>query len=860
MTSPTGSAATASDVVAELAGARTDLVEHGPAPGPAWCEAWTGALDHALTALAGPATARHTLALVAVGGYGRRQQCPGSDVDLLLLHDRIEESDLVTVVREIVYPLWDAGLEVGYAVRDRREAVDAFDDVETATAMLDARRVCGDETLLPVVRAEGLRRLRRRAGHYLTSLGEADRSRRARAGAAAEVLKPDLKSGAGGLRDVQSLRWAAAALVGAPGLDVLVATGHLGADDRRRLVLAERRLLAARVALQLVARGDTLRLDLQDAVAAKLGYTDDGETIAPLQLLSDCYEAARTIDHAHRRAWRLIEADLEWGHRRRSRPAQQRREGFDLLDGILRVPTGADLDQPDLPTRLLTVLVDTGAVLDRASASRLRARAAEDDVPWRWDDEGRRRLLDALWRGRVVLPALAEIDDAGLFTALLPEWGPVRCRAQRNPFHRYALDRHAWHAAAELAEMVRREPWAKDVLDDVDDVEALLLGTLLHDVGKAYGEPHAETGIPVAAAMARRMGAAPATVERIGELVRLHLLLPDRARRRDVSDPALAAEVAEQIGDVGLLASLHLLAAADGRATGPTAWTDWTADLVTSLVHKVRAVLDERSPADIADGARATHAEALELAEGLGATADEVAAHLDLLPERYVSAVSPRAVVRHTLMCRKAPGPTEVRSRVIPGDTGPDGAAGVDELDVVAHDHPGWFATVTGVVALHGGSVMAADAFTRTDGIAVDTFRVQPPEGAGGSWWARVEGDLSEAAAGRLAVRARVLRMAATEARRLARVPDVPTRITIDTDPSGTATVVEVRTLDRVGVLYAIATALAELHLDLVVARVQTIGHEVVDAFYLRDADGQPLDTDHLAELELAVRSALEAF
>jgi [protein-PII] uridylyltransferase len=719
--------------------------------------------------------------------------------------------------------------------------------------------VCGHDGLLPVVRAEGLRRLRRRSDHHLAALAEADRRRRARAGAAAEVVEPDLKSGAGGLRDVQSLRWAAAALVGTPGLDGLVATGHLGADDRRRLVLAERRLLAVRVALHLVARGEVLRLDVQDAVAERLGYGDDGDVIAPLRLLNDLYGAARTIDHTHRRAWRLIEADLDRGRRRRARPPQQRREGLDLVDGVLRVPEESGVEEDDLPMRLLSVLVDTGAVLDRGSASRLRARAAEPATPWTWDAAGRRRLLGALWRGRVALPALAELDDAGLLTALLPEWEPVRCRAQRNPFHRYALDRHAWHAAAELAELVRREPWAKEVLGDVDDTDALMLGALLHDVGKAYGEPHDQTGVPVATAMARRTGAPPTTVERVGQLVRLHLLLPDCARRRDVTDPALAAELAEQIDSVGLLASLHLLAAADGRATGPTAWSDWTASLVSSLADKVRAVLDERHPDEIADGAKATHAEALEIAGELGATPDEVSRHLELLPERYAAAVSPRAVVRHARMCRQAPARTEVRSRVLPGEQDPDGAREVDRLDVVALDHPGWFATVTGVVALHGGSVMAADAFTRADGIAVDTFRVEPPEGAAGSWWARVEGDLSEAAAGRLAVRARVLQAAAGEQRRLARAPEVPTRLSVDTDPSGTATMVEVRTLDRLGVLYAIATALAELHLDLVVARVQTIGHEVVDVFYVRDADGRPLDPDHLTELELAVRSALEA-
>jgi [protein-PII] uridylyltransferase len=847
--------------VIDLAAARARLEQEGPAPGVAWCEAWTDEVDAGLGELAGPVVARARLAVVAIGGYGRRQLCPRSDVDLLLLHDHLGEDDLTAAVRAIVYPLWDAGLKVGYAVRDRREAVDAVEDLETATAMLDARLLVGETRLLPVVRAEALRRLRRRGARFLTGLRDADERRRAGAGAAAEVVEPDLKSGAGGLRDLQSLRWAAAALVGSPGLDPLVASGHLGAEDRPRLVDAERRLLAARVALHLVAGGtETLRLDLQDAVAERLGYVDAEDGIAPLRMLRDLYEAARTIEHAHRRAWRLIDADLAWGTRRRARPAQRRVEGFELADGLLRIPAGADLEAPDLPMRLFSVLVDTGAVLERASAARLRARASAGPVSWSWDQTARRRFVDGLWAGRLALPALAELDDAGMLTAMLPEWRAVRCRPQRNPFHRFALDRHAWHAVAELAELVRREPWAKEALDDVRDPDALLLGVLLHDVGKAHGEPHSETGVPVAAAMARRMGADETTVGTVQQLVRLHLLLPDRARRRDVSDPALAREVAEEIGDTSLLASLHLLAAADGLATGPSAWSSWTASLLGSLVTKVRAVLDDLNPAEVADGAAATHGEARRMARTLGADADDVAAHLDLLPDRYAAALSPRAVVRHTLMCLQPPGPTEVRSRVTPGTQEPGGHEGLDELDVVALDHPGWFALVTGVVALHGGSVVAADAFCRRDGLAVDTFRVRPPEGVTGStWWAGVEGDLSEVAAGRLAVRARVLRMAAAERRRLERLPEVATRISTEVDPSGTSTVVEVRTLDRLGVLYSIATALAELHLDLVVARVETMGFEAVDVFFVRDAEGRPLDDDHLGELTLAIRSAIDA-
>ncbi len=241
-------------------------------------------------------------------------------------------------------------------------------------------------------------------------------------------------------------------------------------------------------------------------------------------------------------------------------------------------------------------------------------------------------FLEVLWRGDVALPALAELDDVGLLTALIPEWAALRGRPQRNPFHRFSLDRHAWHAAAALGDLVRREEWAARALADVDDRDGLLLGALLHDVGKALGEPHSETGVPVARAIAGRLGCGAATVDLVGRLVRLHLVLPDAARKRDVTDPALARDIAATVGDRSTLAALHLLAAADGRATGPTAWTDWTAQLVATLVTKVRAVLDPTPPDHVTDAGDLTIDEALALAPELGADPAAVRAHLRCCP------------------------------------------------------------------------------------------------------------------------------------------------------------------------------------------------------------------------------------
>ncbi|MGH3442766.1 MAG: [protein-PII] uridylyltransferase [Nitriliruptorales bacterium] len=848
------------DVTARLREVGEALTDGGPPPGRGWCHAWSDELDAALADLhAAAVPERGRLALVAVGGYGRRELCPGSDVDLLVLAEGIDDAPLGTVAKGILHPLWDAGLKVGHAVRDLRDAVrQAEADLLTMTATLDARHVAGDADMTRRLRDDLRAAMSRRSARHLRLLAEADGSRRVRHGDAAEALEPHVKEGAGGLRDVQSLRWAGAILLGESGLDPLVAAHYLSAPDRSRLSRAEDLLLAVRVALHLEAgrADDRLTLGRQGAVARRLGVGQGARDRADV-LLHDVLLAARTVDHVHRCAWRLIDADLRAGRRRLRRVADRvLAGGFTESDGVIRLDD-ADLDEPAMPTLLLEALADTGGTLDRRSAATV-VRWLETRAPTGpdWDAANRQRFLGVLWRGTEALGPLAELDDLGLLEALVPEWAPLRARPQRNPLHRYALDRHLLHTATTVGELVRREPWAVETLEEVGDREGLLFGALLHDIGKAHGEPHGETGVPVARAVAERLGAAPGTVDLVERLVRLHLLLPDTATRRDLTDPGLAREVAEAVGDRATLASLHLLSVADGLSTGSGAWSPWKAQLISTLVEKVRAVLDERDPDDLATAAAAGAHEAQEMAGELGVTADVVRRHLALLPPRYAASVTPRAIVRQAAAAEQPLGPTDVRTRIHPGG---DAAGPIDDLDVIARDRPGLFAKVAGVLALHGGSVLSAHAFTREDGVAVDSFTVRRPVDAGGSWWAAVEGDLAEAMAGRLALAARLARKAASVRRPRRAAHEIQTRAEIGEDAAGHATVVEVHTEDGIGVLYRIAGALAELELDVVAAKIDTLGHEVVDVFYVRDAAGLPLDADHADEVRLAVTSALAA-
>jgi len=848
----------------------------GPDPAVKFSRSWADALDAALCALAEPFIATNpTCAVVALGSYARRQLTPFSDVDLLLGHYGVAAETQSAFVQTVIYPLWDAGLQVGYAVHTPKSAVAQADlDVKTATALLETRTIVGDKSFGPSVARATAQRFKAHGRQFVAALLDADAKRRQVSGDSAEALEPDIKNGAGGVRDVQSLRWLAAALVGEARLEALVSAGYLGAPDLPRLLEAERHLTITRTALHLALAAaddapkpqrtpritDVLRLDIQDDVAAVRGVTDTAESLAPHLLLQHTYLATRTINHMYERATPFIAADMRRGLRRRRRPTESLVDGFELLDGVLRLPDTMRLDTPDFPVRLFAALVATGAVLDRRSAATIR-RFTEASVtgvvsPWRFTSDSRAQFIAALSRGRVILRALAELDDVGVVTALMPEWGPLRARPQRNPYHMYALDRHAFYAVAELGELIRNEAWASDVYADVVDRDALWLGTLLHDVGKALGEPHEETGIPLALTLASRFAVSAETKHMIATLVGLHLVLPHTSRTRDIADPALARDIAAQVGDHTTLASLQLLAVADGRATGPTAASIWTQELLTRLVRKVRAVLDDRDPDSTVDGAHNTATVAQQIAPELGCDPAAVREHLAMLPQRYAAAMTPRAIVRHALMARIRPDATEVRTRVTAGTDDPDGFAGMDELDVVALDNPGWFAKVAGVVAMHGGSVVAADAFTRSDGIAIETFKVKPPETAVSSWWARVEGDFDEAASGWLAVRARVLKEARN--RRYAVTQPVATTVSATRDSSGANTVLEVRTADRPGVLYTIAQTLAELQVNIVVARIQTSGNEAVDVFTVRNPQGEPCDEHHLAEIEFGICAALE--
>jgi [protein-PII] uridylyltransferase len=759
--------------------------------GREFCRAYTAAADAWLAELfaaAGESTGGSDgLALVAVGGYGRRDLCPRSDLDLLLLHrgkgDRVR---LGRLAERLWYPIWDRGLKLGHAVRTVKEALAlAGTDLNTATAQLDTRLIAGDPDLAAELARRAVDQWRATATRWLAALGRSVAERHEQAGEVAFLLEPDLKEGRGGLRDVHALRWAEAA------------RRILFEGDDDTLAAAHDTVLEVRVELQRRTGkpGDRLLLQEQDAVAEALGDADADALMGRLSA------AARTIAWTSDDAWERIGSSLQGPRGRVAAGDRPAGAGLILREGLVELAPGADpATDPGLMLRAAAVAAQGRTRLGRHTLERLAAGTwpGPGDP---WPDEARENLVALLGAGRTAIGVVEALDQKGLLVGLVPEWSAVRCQPQRNAYHRFTVDRHLCEAAANAAEH----------LDEVDRPDLLLVGTWLHDIGKGYvgrrGPDHTIAGEVVIEEVATRMGFPPDDVAVLVAMVRHHLLLADVATRRDLDDPATILAVANAVGDRGTLALLRVLTIADSLATGPAAWSPWKAGLIDELVDRVdRALAGDTSP---------------------GAPRFPTPAQLGTLE---------RARAERRLVIDAS------------------GHAAI----VAAPDRPGLFCQLAGVLALHGLDVLAARAWSIADGMAVEEFQVEPTFGRAPDWPA-VEADALRVLAGDLSLEERL----AARARQYAGRPGVRaaspprTGVTVHSDASDTATVVEVRAPDRIGTLYRITRVLADLGLDIRHAKVATVGHEVVDAFYVVDETGAKVDEDRTPTIEGALRIVL---
>lgn len=742
-----------------------------------FCVAYTAAVDDWLRALfAESVPDPGGLALVAVGGYGRAELAPGSDLDLLLLHAprRLPGG----AAQALWYPIWDTGLKLGHAVRTVKEALAlAADDLDTATALLSCRHLAGDPALTDDLAERALALWRKRSKRWLAEVAESAHQRHRQHGEVAFLLEPDLKDGRGGLRDVHALGWSEAA------------RPQLAMGDPEALAAAGDVLLAVRVELhrRTGRPGNRLVLQEQDGVAEALGY-ESADT-----LMAAVARAARTVAWIADEAWGRTASSLAGPTGRLARSDRHIAQGVILRDGEVHLE--ADASPALVPALVLRVAVAAAqheARIDRSSLDRLAAEVPPFGGPW---PEGARGLLaDLLLAGRPAVRVLETLDQRDLLVRILPEWEPVRSRPQRNAYHQFTVDRHLWETAVNAAALA----------DDVHRHDLLVIGALLHDIGKGYPGDHTEVGIGLVERIGARMGFPPDDVAVLADMVRHHLLLPDVATRRDIRDDETIAAVAGAAGSLGTLELLAALTEADSLATGPAAWGPWKAGLVSELVART--------------------------AEHLGGPAHQEAS---------------RPLLTDELRARMAHGGTYIHTE---GHT----------LTVISRDRPGTFSRVAGALAVSGLEVLESTAHSER-AAALSRFTVAPTHGDTVDW-DKVTALVRQALADEIALDAKVAERERAYARSGA-VPAAaaaPPEVRVDNDASGTSTVIEVDAPDAIGILYHLTKAFAGLGLDIRTAKVQTLGHRVVDSFYVRTAAGEKVtDPDRLAEVEQAILAAL---
>jgi [protein-PII] uridylyltransferase len=775
------------------------------------------------------------VAVVALGGYGRESLCPGSDVDLMVLHAARRPAPVQRAAEGLFYPFWDASIPLGHAVRTVDESVRlAGERLDVACSLLDARTVWGDERLVEELLSRLGRALAGEPGRFLARLDEDAEARRERYGSCSADLEPDLKEGAGGLRDLLAPRWVGLALLSATTTTALVDRGLLRVREVEALDEAEEFITRVRSALHLESgrRTDRLVQDLQPTLAARFGYEESAGLAAPDSLMRALFEHARAVEQIRDAFLSRVRARLGVGEGDQLDPELPR-----TSDDLIEAFAGAARGDRGF----------TAEGLDRLEAADL------GPTPYGWSDRARRGLAEILAAGQPGARALEAMDRSDLLTAFLPEWDAVRCRPQRDPYHRHSVDVHLLQAAATAAEILAGrsddDPILSQAASSVEDREALLLGALLHDIGKRGEGRHVEVGTRIAAAALDRMGVEERSRDLAVFLVREHLLLADTAARRDLSDENLVIDVAARVEDPERLAMLYVLTVADAEATGPHASTPWRMGLTRELVGKVQRVLERGDAA--ADPSALLEARRAEV-RGLLAREDpdQVARYLERMPRAYLTSVPPEAAAGHFGLVTPPLVSAEVRTDVAPG-----ARPGTHRVTVVAADRPGLLARIAGSLSLSGLSILSAEAFTTEDGVAVDMFAVEPAfrGEVDAERWRAVRRDLRRALEGRISLEHRV-----REKRRHYPSPsgDVPVEVTVRNDVSDFSTVVEVSAPDRIGLLYDLARAFEELHLDVHLAKVATYGPRVVDAFYVRDLEGRKVeDPELLAELERGIRT-----
>jgi [protein-PII] uridylyltransferase len=803
------------------------------------------------------AGAGESVALVALGGYGRQELFPFSDIDLMILYRPGIKSQVGKITDSILYPLWDTGLDVGHGVRTVQESLhQAEEDFFFRVALLDARLIGGSGLLFfELLSAYKERYVEGSREEFVRSMKIFRDDRRIRFGSHSYLLEPNIKEGKGGMRDIQAMLWTAKVVFGLEGLTGIVNAGILLEQEQLDFANSWEALIQIRNRLHYISRrkNDQLYFEQQEELATALDYKPRRGVLGVEVFMREVYAHMQTV---------AVITDLFFEHvdevlglagkgegQGRDRVIEK---GIELRNGFINL-TAAHEDlqaRPYLLMRVFLASAKIGAPIHHRARKAITANLELINDKVRTSSRMSKAFLDILQNAQDVLYVLELMLETGLLVAYVPEFGRVITLAQHDIYHIYTVDRHSMQAVAELHKVIAEET---NIFQAVVSPAILVIATLFHDIGKGVHKDHSVIGAELIKEVGNRLGFSDTECETLSFLIQYHLFIPENALRRDLNDSGFIKRCAETIGTADRLAMLYLISIADSKATGPSAWSDWKAALMLEMFlrihpylelahfdHKGAAAIDRQ----VEEGVIWLREQVAELLRN----DEDIRMDISNLSADYLLSFAPESVAEHMRIHRDHYRVIRQKSLVFAKDRKDKWS-----LLVVSIDQPGLLAKICGVLALHNLTVLNAQIFTWSDATVVDAIEVRSTDGLKFKEkdWLALNHDLDLAINHRLGLGHRLYqKLSSTYGRRKELIGRQESRVIIDNETSDTYTVVEVYAPDRPGQLYHITQCLADFGINIYKAFIATEVERLIDVFYVLDLRHQKVtDPDFKSEV-----------
>lgn len=788
------------------------------------------------------------LTLVAVGGYGRGELNPYSDVDIMFLHDGTVPPEAVEAfAQKLLYVLWDLRLDVGYSVRTPADCVEmASQDTTVKTALIDCRFLAGHYSLYTILRKTVYSQILPKASDTFIKQKIAEmKQRRDKYGATIYLLEPNIKEGEGGLRDLQTALWVAQVKYKFDEPRELVIKGVLSEAEMEVYHSALDHLWRMRNELHFHTKrkSDQMNFDLQVHLAGFLGYKDRGKVLAVEDFMRDYYRHAARVEHfastlTSRCIWRDEGALKILGYFVR-RPVGS---GCFVLKGELIIPDETVIDKnPAILMRIFELAQKHGATLNIRVKWLIRRSLYLINDKFRRNREVNQSFLNILRCEKGMADTLRLMHHLEFLNEYIPEFEHIYCKVQHDLYHIYTVDIHTLFAVEQIEKILNGElkkelPLPCEIARQIGKRELLILSVMFHDIGKGEGGGHADKGADMVPTIARRMGLSREDSERLEFLVRSHLMFAHIAQRRDLADEQMIMQFARQMVTSENLKMLFLLTIADVRAVGSDVWTTWKAMLFNELYEKAFNIL-ERGNFMLEAGTervRTVRRTVREMVE-YDIPATTAREELRALPTRYLLSTPLKTIADHLRLL------VQLSEKDLVMQLQHEQESGFSSFTICTFDTNALFAKITGVMAANGINILGAQIFTGKNGKILDILQVNSAQGfliTDQNRWQKVEADMTDVLHGVVQVadlvnkRQRPTLLPAKSARQF------PTRIEIDNQVSEEYTVIDIYAHDKVGLLYLITSTINQLGLYIGVSKISTKVDQVADVFYVRDIFG----------------------